>query len=98
MLGEKELSTPPAPSKWTYSIVKSSYVRVEPSFTALSYAHPRPLLNTTSYAVRTLCLRVKNAVGLQALRVADEHPRSAPIVEFANVAKLLGECEAAKNP
>jgi hypothetical protein len=54
-LGEEELRTPPAPSKWTYSIVKSSYVGVEPSSAALSHAHPRPSLNTTSRAVRTHC-------------------------------------------
>jgi hypothetical protein len=53
MLGGRELSTPPAPSKWTYSTVKLSYVRVEPSSTALSHAHPRPSLNTTSRIVRT---------------------------------------------
>jgi hypothetical protein len=44
-----------------------------------------------------LCLCIKNAVGLQALRIADEHPRSAPVVELADVAKLLAEREAAKN-
>jgi hypothetical protein len=46
----------------------------------------------------TLCHRVENVVGLQALRVADEHPRSAPVVELANVATLLGEHEAAEDP
>jgi hypothetical protein len=46
----------------------------------------------------TLCHRVENAVGLRALHVADEHPRSAPIVELADVAKLLGEREAAEDP
>jgi len=56
MLGEEELPTPPAPVKWTYSMVKSSYVGVEPSSTALSHAHPRPSLNTTSRAVRTRCV------------------------------------------
>jgi hypothetical protein len=55
-LGEEKLPTPPAPSKWTYSIVKSSYVGVEPSSAALSHAHPRPSLNTTSRAVRTRCV------------------------------------------
>ena len=71
-LAEEELPTPPAPSKWTYSTVKSSYVGAEPSSTALSHAHPCPSLNT-SCAVRTRCLRVEDAVGLRALRVADEH-------------------------
>jgi hypothetical protein len=55
-LGEEELPTPPAPSKWTYSIVKSSYVGVESSSAALSHAHPRPSLNTTSRAVCTRCV------------------------------------------
>jgi hypothetical protein len=36
MLGGRELPTPPAPSKWTYSTVKLSYVGVEPSSTAVS--------------------------------------------------------------
>jgi hypothetical protein len=31
MLVGRELPTPPAPSKWTYSTVKLSYVGVEPS-------------------------------------------------------------------
>ena len=53
-LGEEELPTPPAPLKWTYSKVKSSYVGAEPSSsTALSHAHPRPSSNTTLRAVRT---------------------------------------------
>ena len=68
-LGEEELPTPPAPLKWTYSTVKSSYVGAEPPSTALSHAHLRLLSNTTSRAVRTRCLRVENAVGLRALRV-----------------------------
>jgi hypothetical protein len=56
MLGEEELSTPPAFSKWAYSTMKSLYVGVEPSSIALSYADPRPLLNTTSRAVCTCCV------------------------------------------
>jgi hypothetical protein len=56
MLGGRELPTPPAPSKWTYSMVKLSYIRVEPSSTALSYVHPRPSSNTTSRVVRTHCI------------------------------------------
>jgi hypothetical protein len=84
MLGGRELPTPPAPSKWTYSMVKLSSVGVEPSSTALSHVHPRPW--------------VKNAVGLRALCVADEHPWSVPVVELANGAKLLAECEAAEDP
>jgi hypothetical protein len=53
MLGGRELPTPPAPSKWTYSMVKLSYVRVEPSSTALSHIHPRPSSITMSRVVRT---------------------------------------------
>jgi hypothetical protein len=53
MLGGRELHTPPAPSKWTYSTVKLSYVGVEPSSTALSHAYPRHSSNTTSRVVRT---------------------------------------------
>jgi hypothetical protein len=56
MLGEEELVTPPASSKWMYSTMKLSYVGVEPSSTALCHAHPRPLLNITSRAVRTRCV------------------------------------------
>jgi hypothetical protein len=53
------------------------------------------------YVVRrahTLCLWVKNVVGPRALRVTDEHPQSAPVIELADVAKLLSEREAAKDP
>jgi hypothetical protein len=96
MLGGRELPTPLSPSKWVYSTVKLSYVEVEPSSTALSHAYPRPSSNTTSRVVRTRCPWVKNAVGLRDLRVADEHPWSAPVVELADVAKLLTEREAAK--
>jgi hypothetical protein len=53
MLGGRELPTPPAPSKWTYSTVKLSFVGVELSFTALSHAHPHPSSNTMSRVVRT---------------------------------------------
>jgi hypothetical protein len=53
MLGGRELPTPPAPSKWMYSTVKLSYVRVESSSTALSHAHPRTSSKTTSHVVRT---------------------------------------------
>jgi hypothetical protein len=97
MFGGRELPTPPAPSKWTYSTVKLSFVGVEPSSTALSHVHPRPSSNTTSRVMRTRCPWVKNVVGLRALRVADEHPWSAPVVELADVAKLLAECEAAED-
>jgi hypothetical protein len=53
MLDGRELPTPPAPSKWTYSTVKLSYVGIESSSTALSHAHPRPSSNTTSRVMRT---------------------------------------------
>jgi hypothetical protein len=56
MLGGRELPTPSAPSKWTYSTVKLSYVGVEPSSTALSHVHHRPSLNTTSRIMRTRCV------------------------------------------
>jgi hypothetical protein len=56
MLGGRELPTPPAPSKWTYSTVKLSYIEVKPSSTALSHAHPHPKSNTTSHVVRTRCV------------------------------------------
>jgi hypothetical protein len=98
MLGGRERPTPPAPLKWTYSTVKLSYVGVEPLSTVLSHAHPRPSSNTTSRVTRTRCPWVKNVVGLRALRVADEHPRSAPVIELADVAKLLAEREAAEDP
>jgi uncharacterized protein YhjY with autotransporter beta-barrel domain len=53
MLGGRELSTPLAPLKWTYSMVKLSYVEVEPLSTTLSHSHPRPSSNTTSRIMRT---------------------------------------------
>jgi hypothetical protein len=56
MLGGRELSTLPAPLKWTYTTVKLSYVGVESSSIALSHAHPRPSSNTTSRVVRTRCV------------------------------------------
>jgi hypothetical protein len=56
ILSGRELPTPPAPLKWTYSTVKLSYVGVEPLSTALSHAHPRPSLNTTSHIVHTRCV------------------------------------------
>jgi hypothetical protein len=52
MLGGRELPTPPARLKWTYSTVTLLYVRFEPTSTALSHAHP----NTTSHVVRTHCV------------------------------------------
>jgi hypothetical protein len=56
MLSGRELPTPPASSKWTYSTVKLSYVGVEPSSTALSHVHPHPSSNTTSHVMRTCCV------------------------------------------
>jgi hypothetical protein len=98
MLGGRELPTPPAPSKWTYSTVKLFYVGVEPSSTVLSDAHPGPSSNTMSTRRAHTCAWVKNTVGLRALRIANEHSRSAPIIELADVAKLLAEHEAAEDP
>jgi hypothetical protein len=98
MLGRRELPTPPAPSKWTYSMVKLSDVGVEPSSTAVSYPSPPFVEHYVAHRAHTLCPWVKNAVGLRALRVADEHPWSAPIVELADVAKPLVECKAAEDP
>jgi hypothetical protein len=56
MLGGRELPNPPAPSKWTYSMVKLSYVGFEPSSAALSHVHPHPSSNTMSRIVRTCCV------------------------------------------
>jgi hypothetical protein len=56
MFGGRELPTPPAPSKWTYSMVKLLYVRVELSYTASSHAHPHPSSNTTSHDMHTRCV------------------------------------------
>jgi hypothetical protein len=53
MLGGRELPTPPAHLKWTYSMVKLSNVGVKPPSTTLSHIHPRPSSNTTSRVVRT---------------------------------------------
>ena len=44
-----------------------------------------------------LCCRVEDAVGLDAIRVANEDSRRAPVVELADVVELLGEREAAKD-
>ena len=41
--------------------------------------------------------RVEHAVGLSPLCIADEDPRRAAIIEFANVVQLLDEGEVAKN-
>ncbi len=41
--------------------------------------------------------RVEDAVGLDALRIADEDSRRAPVVELADVVELLGEGETAKD-
>jgi hypothetical protein len=44
-----------------------------------------------------LCRRVENAVGLDALCVADEDPRHAPVIELADMVELLGEGETAED-
>jgi hypothetical protein len=62
---------------------------------------PMPIFALRRTLRRTSCAhsmsRVKNAVGLRAIRVADEHPWSAPVVELADVANLLAEREAAED-
>jgi hypothetical protein len=99
MLGGRELPTPLAPSKWTYSTVKLLYIRVELSSTALSPCPSSPFVeHYVTRRAHTLCPWVKNAVGLRALRIADENSWSAPVVELADVAKLLAEREAAEYP
>jgi hypothetical protein len=98
MLGGGELPTPPTPSKWTYSTMKLSDVGVEPPSTAVPYPSSPFVEHYIARCAHTLCPWVKNAVGLRALRIADEHPWSAPVVELADVAKLFAECEAAEDP
>jgi hypothetical protein len=56
MLGGRELLTPLASSKWTYTTVKLSYVGVKPSSTTLSHVHPHPSSNTTLCVMRTCCV------------------------------------------
>jgi hypothetical protein len=51
-----------------------------------------------THRANTQCSWVKDEVGLRALRVAIEHPWGSPVVELADVAKLLGEREAAEDP
>ena len=41
--------------------------------------------------------RVVDAVGLDALSIADEDPRRAPVVDLADVVGLLGEHETAED-
>jgi hypothetical protein len=43
------------------------------------------------------CRRVEDAVGLGTLRVADENPWRAPVVELADVVELLDEGQAAED-
>jgi hypothetical protein len=63
---------------------------------------PRPsspfVEHNVACRAHTLCLRVEDVIGLRAFRVADEHSRSAPVIELADVAKLLGKSEAAEDP
>ena len=44
-----------------------------------------------------LCRKVKDAIGLDALCVADEDPQRALVVELADMVELLGEHEAAED-
>jgi hypothetical protein len=91
MLDGRELPTPPAPSKWTYSTVKLSYIRVELLSTVVPCSSSPFVEHYAARRAHTLCPWVKNVVGLRALRIADEHLWSAPIVELA-------EREAAEDP
>jgi hypothetical protein len=56
MLGGRELPTPTALSKWTYSMMKLSYVGVEPVSTALSHVHSHPSSNIMSRVMHTRCV------------------------------------------
>jgi hypothetical protein len=96
-LGEEELPAPPAPSKWTYSMTKLLIIEVELSSTTLSHPTSPLVEHNVSRDAHTLCHRVEDEVGLHAIRVADEDPGSAPVVELAGVAKLLNECNAAED-
>jgi hypothetical protein len=61
MLGGRELPTPPAPSKWTYSMVKLSYVGVEhhpPLFPCPSSPFVEHYVTRSAH---TQCPWVKNA-------------------------------------
>jgi hypothetical protein len=43
------------------------------------------------------CRRVKDAVGLGPLRVADEDPWHAPVIELVDVVELLDEGQAVED-
>jgi len=47
--------------------------------------------------MRTHCHWVEDAIGLDALRVADEDPWRAPVIELADVVELLDERQAAED-
>jgi hypothetical protein len=98
MLGEREL---PTPSSLEVDVLDGEVV-IHQSRAVIHWFVPCPSPPFVKYYVacraHTLYPWVKNVVGLQALRVADEHPWSAPVVELVDVAKLLDEREAAKDP
>jgi hypothetical protein len=63
LLGEGS-PTPPTPSKWTYSMVKSSYVGVVSSSTAVPGPSSPFVEHYVARRAHTLCSWVKDAVGL----------------------------------
>jgi hypothetical protein len=62
---------------------------------------PTPNLSLVKHNIareaHMMCNRVEDAVGLNTIRVAYEDPWSAPVVELADVAKLLDERDAAED-
>ena len=88
-----------SPSSLEVDVLDSEFV-VRRSRAIVHRLVPRPsspfVEHNVARRAHMLCLRVEDAVGLRALRVADEHSRSAPVVELADVAKLLGELRQPK--
>jgi hypothetical protein len=89
-----------SPSSLEVEVLNSEVV-VCRSQAVVHHLFPRPspafIEHNIVRSTHMLCLRVEDAAGLRALCVADEHSRSAPVIELADVAKLLGEREAAKD-
>jgi hypothetical protein len=99
MLGGRELPTPP--SSLELDVLDGEVVGRRSRAVVHRFV-PYPSSPFVEHYIarraHTLCPWVKNAVGIRTLRVAGEHPWSAPVVELADVAKLLAECEAAEDP
>ena len=97
-LGEDELLAPSAPLKVD---VVDDEVAESQSQAIVHHLVPSlasPIVeHDVSGDVDALCCWVEDAVGLDALRVADEDSRHAPIVELADVVELLGESEVAEH-